>query len=87
MYIDIMDMECRLFRMAQKEWKLNPSECAKIFSRYKVFDFIEDCYDSLHLSSYKCALDDIHTLLAKQIGRSVLFPDQVRDLCAGVCWE
>ena len=31
MDIDIMDMECRLFRMAQKEWKLDPSECAKIF--------------------------------------------------------
>ena len=53
MDVDIMDMECRLFRMAQKKWHMEPKEC-------------EDCYDGLHLSGYQCALDDIQTLLSNQ---------------------
>lgn len=66
MDVDIMDMECRLFRMAQKKWHMEPKECADLFKQYKIFDFIEDCYDSLHLSGYQCALDDIQTLLSNQ---------------------
>ncbi len=29
--IDIEDMQCWVFRMAQTRWKLSPQECAKIF--------------------------------------------------------
>lgn len=61
--INITDMQCRLFRMAQREWSLSPSACSEIFQKNKVFDFISECYDSLHLSSYQCALDDVAELL------------------------
>jgi len=61
--INITDMQCRLFRMAQREWHLSPSECTDLFRNNKVFDFISDCYDSLHLSSYQRALEDVKELL------------------------
>lgn len=61
--IDIADMQCWVFRMAQKKWKLNPEECAAIFKKYEVLDFISSCYDILHLSSYQCALEDIEETL------------------------
>ena len=61
--INITDMQCRLFRMAQREWNLSPSACTEVFQKNKVFDFISECYDSLHLSSYQCALDDVAELL------------------------
>ena len=61
--INITDMQCRLFRMAQREWHLSPSECADLFQKNNVFDFISDCYDSLHLSSYQCALEEVEELL------------------------
>lgn len=61
--IDIADMQCWIFRMAQSKWNLAPSECVKIFKQYDVFGFIENCYDILHLSSYQCALDDVEEML------------------------
>ena len=51
--IDIADMQCWVFRMAQSKWKMSPSDCAKLFKKY----------DILHLNSYECALHDVETLL------------------------
>lgn len=61
--IDIADMQCWIFRMAQTKWHLSPEECASIFKQYDIFGFINKCYDILHLSSYECALDDVEELL------------------------
>ena len=61
--IDIADMQCWVFRMAQTRWKMSPEACAKLFKENGVFDFISKCYDILHLSSYECALDDVEEML------------------------
>lgn len=61
--IDIADMQCWIFRMAQTKWNLLPNECAAIFRQYDIFGFIARCYNILHLSSYECALDDIEEML------------------------
>ena len=63
---DIADMQCWVFRMAQVKWNMSAKECAAIFKKYNIFGFIADCYDSLHLNSYACALDDVETLLHNQ---------------------
>lgn len=60
---DIADMQCWVFRMAQTKWKIPPSECVRLFQKYNVFGFIEECYGMLHLSSYQCALDDVEEML------------------------
>lgn len=61
--IDIEDMKCWIFRMAQKRWQLSPSICARIFEKYDLLGFINECYALLHLSSYEHTLDDIEELL------------------------
>lgn len=61
--IDIFDMQCWIFRMAQTKWNLSVQECIGIFKKYDIFGFIERCYDILHLSSYQCALDDVEEML------------------------
>ena len=68
--IDITDMQCWVFRMAQAKWKKSPEACTKIFQDNDVFGFIARCYDFLHLSSYECALDDVEEML-KNRGVSV----------------
>ena len=50
--IDISDMQCWVFRMAQKRWEKSPVECVAIFEKNDVLGFISRCYDMLHLSSY-----------------------------------
>ncbi len=61
--IDIADMQCWIFRMAQVRWHMAPKECAAIFKQQDILGFISRCYDILHLSSYECALDDIEDML------------------------
>lgn len=61
--IDIADMQCWVFRMAETKWKIPPSECAKLFKKYNILGFISDCYDILSMSSYECVLDDVEELL------------------------
>ena len=40
--IDIADMQCWVFRMAQSKWKMSPSDCAKLFKKYDILGFIAD---------------------------------------------
>lgn len=61
--LDIADMQCWVFRMAQNRWKLSAEKCADIFEQYQILNFISDCYDILHLSSYECALDEVERML------------------------
>ena len=68
--IDIADMQCWVFRLAQKKWGLAADQCARIFSDNGVFGFISDSYDILHLSSYDCAVEDVERYL-KNRGVSV----------------
>ncbi len=62
-YRSINHMKCYLFRMAQEKWNLSPSKTASIFNENELFDYIVDCYDSLHLSSYQLVLSDLETIL------------------------
>lgn len=64
--VDVADMQCWVFRMAQTKWKLSPQECANLFQKHDVFGFLDECYDSLHLNSYACALADVETLLRNE---------------------
>ena len=61
--IAIADMQCWVFRHAQKKWRLSPSACADLFKKYDLLGYIAECYDLLHVSSYQCALDDIEDIL------------------------
>ncbi|MCQ2374247.1 MAG: DUF3791 domain-containing protein [Phascolarctobacterium sp.] len=43
--------------------KCSPVEGNAIFEKYGIWTFIEECYDSLHLSSDESALEDIMKIL------------------------
>jgi hypothetical protein len=61
--INITDMQCRIYRMAQRKWNITPTDCTILFQKYNIFRYISDCYDTLHLSSYECALHDVEEIL------------------------
>lgn len=61
--LDIADMQCWVFRMAQSKWKMSAAECSELFKKYDILGFISECYDILHLNSYSCVLNDVETLL------------------------
>ncbi|MDO5424193.1 MAG: DUF3791 domain-containing protein [Eubacteriales bacterium] len=68
--LDVADMQCWVFRMAQTKWKISAKECTKLFRTYDILGFLSDCYETLHVSSYAYALEEVETLL-KNRGVSV----------------
>lgn len=65
--IDIADMQCRVFNMAQTKWNITPSECADIFKKSDLLGFNSECYELLYVRSCKCALDDIEQILLANV--------------------
>lgn len=64
---EICTMQCWIFRMAQKKWKLSSSECAEVFRKYSLMDVIRDNYGMFHLSGYDTVLAELTQILkAKQ---------------------
>ena len=59
----IHHMQTWLFRNAQLKWNKSPEETSEIFKQYGLFEYIKECYDYLHLSSYSLALEELETLL------------------------
>jgi hypothetical protein len=59
----IHHMQTWMFYEAQKKWHKSPSQICDIFDRYKVLDYIKECYDYLHLSSYDTALEYVEMFL------------------------
>jgi len=64
--IGIADMQCWVFRKAQRKWNISPSQCAQLFKKYDLLGFISECYDLLHVSSYERALDDVEDILRRK---------------------
>lgn len=60
---DVQDMQCWVFRIAQQTWGKDACECLEIFERYAVFDYIEDLYGLLHVSSYSNALAEVEGMI------------------------
>lgn len=64
--IAIADMQCWVFRMAQRKWRKTPSECVELFKKYDLLGFISECYGLLHVSGYEHALEDVEDILASK---------------------
>ena len=52
-------MQVRIARMATKKWNISIAEAARVFQRYKVFEYIRDCYGIFHTEGDDAVWDDI----------------------------
>ena len=62
--IDIADMQCWVFRIAQTRWHISPIECAELFKKYDILGYISECYNLLCTYSYYHVVDDADLILA-----------------------
>lgn len=60
---EIADMQCTVFRKAQKKWNISASKCTELFKKYELLSFIKECYELLHVSSYDCVVNDLEDIL------------------------
>lgn len=59
----IHDMQCWLFRNAQTKWNKTSMETLELFDKYRLFEYVEDCFGLLHTASYASALKDLEEIL------------------------
>ena len=64
--VDIADMQCWIFCLADRKWNIGSKRCSEIFKHYKLLEYLRDDYDYLHLSSYDCALEDLEAYLNRR---------------------
>lgn len=67
--VAIADMQCWVFRHAQREWNLSPAECSVVFRKYDLLGFISQCYDSLCDRSYQSVLSEAKEILQSNISQ------------------
>ena len=83
--LDIANMQCWIFHMAQSKWKLTPKECAELFKKHDIWGFISECQELLHVSSYACALDDVEDILRANGEHVAIFSDSASDQIKNTC--
>lgn len=60
---DLFLLQVRLFRLAQTKWNVDSKKCSEIFNEYKIYDYIETCYEFFHIQGDEENFNDINNYL------------------------
>ena len=60
---EMLFMQTRLFRLFLDRYGLSPEKGCRVFNRGRIWSFIDECYDVLHMSGDEAALDDVVSVL------------------------
>ena len=59
-------IQVRLLRLAAKNWHKEMPEVAKLFSQFKVYDFMQDMYEEFHVQGDSANLNEVEAYLRSQ---------------------
>lgn len=59
-------MQVRLFRKAMGKWRVGNEECASIFEKDNLMNYISDCWEEFHQQGDEACMDDIEEYLKAQ---------------------
>ena len=60
---DLFFLQVRLFRLDQIKWNVDSKKCSEIFNKYKIYDYIETCYEFFHIQGDEENFNDINNYL------------------------
>lgn len=63
---EVLYMETRIFSEFCERKKIKAKEANLIFNTYKIWDYIENCYDMLHINGDENVLNDVDIILKRQ---------------------
>jgi hypothetical protein len=66
---EIVFMQVRLLRIASEKWHTTIQKTSKIFEKYGILKFIEDCYGIFHTEGDEAVFDEICVVLEHKGGR------------------
>lgn len=63
---EITFMQVRLVRMAVFKWQKTTCECAAVFEKYRIYEYIEELYDLFHIQGDETNFSEIESYLETQ---------------------
>lgn len=63
MFDEILFMQTRLLRLAHEKWQKTNAECARIFEKYNVYEYIRKLYDLFHVQGDDANFEEIESYL------------------------
>ncbi len=63
---EVLFMETRLFSEFLLRFSMKPKDANRIFEQYGIWNYIEQCYDVLHMSGDEYILNDIVLILKRK---------------------
>lgn len=60
---DLDFLKCHIFRLAQLKWKLTKEECLDIFIKNKLFKYIDDNYEFIHMQGLNTSVSDLERVI------------------------
>ena len=59
----IIYMQTRMIRLASEMWDMSIETIVKLFTKYNVLKYIEECFDLFHMEGDQAILEDITAYL------------------------
>ncbi len=60
---EVLYMEMRLLQQFCQRFQCGSKTANSLFSKYGIWKYIEDCYDSLHMNGDEYVMNDIQEIL------------------------
>jgi hypothetical protein len=60
---EIVFMQVRLLRLASEKWHTTIQKASRVFEKYEILKFVEDCYDVFHTEGDEAVFDEISVVL------------------------
>lgn len=60
---DVDFLKCHIFRLSQKKWGLTKEACLDIYKKNKIFKYIEDNYEFIHMQGLDTSVSDIEKII------------------------
>lgn len=62
---EVLYMEIRVFREFLNRFRMKAADAYALFDKNDIWNYIESCYDVLHMSGDELVLNDIQLILQK----------------------
>ncbi|MBQ9007757.1 MAG: DUF3791 domain-containing protein [Clostridia bacterium] len=63
---EVLFLEARIFAEFVRKFNIKPKEANRVFEKYGIWTYIEECYDTLHMNGDDYILNDVEHILQRK---------------------
>ncbi|MBO4415133.1 MAG: DUF3791 domain-containing protein [Lachnospiraceae bacterium] len=65
---EVLFLEARVFNEFLRKHNMKPKEANQLFEKYGIWNYLEECYDILHMNGDEYILYDVELILERKGG-------------------